>query len=146
LRRRFGPSGANWAQEHLRVAQWTPLVDVSEDEAGYVLRVELPRVKPEDAKFALEDGALTISGDRKFEVNGKSGNPHEQVYGRFVHRFVLPADACPAKINAHFKNGVFTVRVAKNDKGSHQQVETQGAAYDRIPDPECDPSGFGISE
>lgn len=142
----FDHSGANGTQEQARVAQWTPLVDLSEDEAGYVLRVELPRVKQEDAKLALEDGTLTITGDRKFEVNGESDNSHEQVYARFAHRFALPADACPAKINAQFRKGVFTVHVARNGNGSLGQVEDKVRPATEPHDPEQHSSGFGISE
>jgi HSP20 family protein len=106
--RRHGP------EEQVRVAQWIPLVSVSEDAAGYALRAELPRVKPEDVKIALEDGTLTITGDRKFDKNGKKDRRVEHAYGRFAHNFVLPADARPAKIRSVFKHGVLTVHLTKN--------------------------------
>ena len=146
LRSLFSRSRGHWAEEKTRVAQWIPLVSVSEEDARYVLRVELPRVEQEDVKLHLEDGTLTITGDRKFDQNGKKDHRVEHAYGRFVHSFVLPADACPAKISSVFKNGVLTVHFAKNDKGKARQMEVETAASDGIHSHECHPSGWGINE
>lgn len=146
LRSLFSRSRGHLAEEQAHVAQWIPLVDVSEDDARYVLRAELPRVKQEDVKLDLEDGTLTITGDRKFDQNGKKDHRVEHAYGRFAHSFVLPADARPAKISSVFKNGVLTVYLAKNDKGRPQQMEAESAASDRIPNHEYHSSGWGINE
>ena len=117
LRSLFSRSCGHGPEEHVRVAHWIPLVDVSEDAARYVLRVELPRVKQEDVKLNLADGTLTITGDRRFDQNGKKDHRVEHAYGRFAHSFVLPADARPAKVSSVFKNGVLTVHLAKNGCG-----------------------------
>jgi len=128
------------------VAQWIPLVDVSEDDAGYLLRAELPRVKQEDVKISVEDGTLTITGDRKLDQNGRKDHHVEHAYGRFAHSFALPAEARPAKVSSEFKNGVLTVHLAKNDKGRSRQVEAETAAHDRIPNHEYHSSGWGIND
>jgi HSP20 family protein len=146
LRSLFSRSRGHWAEEQTRVAQWIPVLEVSEDAAGYVLKAELPGVKQEDVKLNLEDGTLTITGDRKFDQNATRDQPVERAYGRFAHSFVLPADARPAKLSSVFTNGVLTVHLAKNDKGRPQQMEAESAACDGIPNHECHPSGWGTNE
>ena len=112
-------------EEPMRVADWTPLVDISEDAKEYLIKTELPEVKKEDVKITMEDGTLTITGDRKFEKeeNGKKYHRVERAYGSFGRSFSLPDDASPAKVTADFKDGVLKVHLAKNEKARPQQVE-----------------------
>jgi HSP20 family protein len=112
-------------EEPIRVADWAPLVDISEDNNEYLIKAELPDVKKEDVKITMEDGMLTIAGDRKFEKeeNGKKYHRVERAYGSFGRSFSLPDDASPAKVTADFKNGVLKVHLAKNEKARPQQVE-----------------------
>ena len=112
-------------EEPLRVPEWTPLVDISEDAKEYLIKTELPEVKREDVKITTEDGTLTITGDRKFEKeeNGKKYHRVERAYGSFSRSFSLPDNASPAKITADFKDGVLKVHLAKNEKARPQQVE-----------------------
>jgi len=110
----FSRSCVHWREQHLRVPQRVPLVAVSEDARGYVLKAELPQVKQEDVKITLEDGTLTITGDRKFNLNRKKDHPVEHASGRFAHSFEVPADARPAKVSAVFKSGVLTIHLAKS--------------------------------
>ena len=83
-----------------------------------MLKAELPQVKQEDAKITIDDGTLTITGDRTFDLNRKKDHPVEHAYGRFAHRFEVPVDARPAKVSAVFKNGVLIVHLAKSPCGS----------------------------
>jgi len=112
-------------EESMRVADWAPLVDISEDHNEYLIKAELPGVKKEDLKITLDDGMLTITGDRKFEneENGKKYHRVERAYGSFVRTFSLPDDASPGKVKAEFKEGVLTVRLAKDEKAKPRQVE-----------------------
>ncbi len=112
-------------EEPMRVADWTPLVDISEDGKEYLIKAELPEVKKEDVKITMEDGTLTIMGDRKFEKeeNGKKYHRVERTYGSFGRSFSLPDDASPGKVTADFKDGVLKVHLAKNAKARPQQVE-----------------------
>ena len=112
-------------EEPMRVADWAPLVDISEDRKEYLIKAELPEVKKEEVKITLEDGMLTITGDRKFEKeeNGKKYHRVERAYGSFLRTFSLPDDASPGKVSAEFKDGVLTVRLAKDEKAKPQQVE-----------------------
>ena len=112
-------------EEPLMVPEWTPLVDISEDAKEYLIKAELPEVKREDVKITMEDGTLTITGDRKFEKeeNGKKYHRVERAYGSFGRSFSLPDDASPGKVTADFKDGVLKVHLAKNEKPRPQQVE-----------------------
>ena len=110
----FSRPGVPWPEQPLRAPQRIPLVAVRENARGYVLKAELPQVKPEDAKITIDDGTLTIAGDRTFDLNRKRDHPAEHAYGRFAHSFEIPADARPAKVNTMFKNEVLTVHLAKS--------------------------------
>jgi len=114
-------------EELMRVPEWTPLVDISEDAKEYLIKAELPDVRREDMKITMEDGTLTIAGDRKYEKeeSGRKYHRVERAYGSFGRSFSLPDDASPAKVTADFKDGVLKVHLAKNEKARPQQVEVR---------------------
>jgi HSP20 family protein len=122
--RGLGPEGQ---EEPLAVAEWSPLVDISEDDKEYLIKAELPEVRKEDVKVTAEDGTLTIMGERKFEKEEKSKKYHrvERAYGSFGRSFSLPADASPGKVSAEFKDGLLTVHMVKDEKAKPQQVEVK---------------------
>jgi HSP20 family protein len=113
----------------MAVADWSPLVDISEDDNEYLIKAELPDVKKEDVKVTAEEGTLTIMGERKFEKEEKGKKYHrvERSYGSFVRNFSLPDDASPAKVSAEFKDGVLTVHLAKDEKAKPQHIEVKVA-------------------
>ena len=126
----LGRSPAQWPEgqeEPMAVAEWAPLVDISEDDKEYQIKAELPEVKTEDVKVTAEEGTLTITGNRKFEKEEKGKKYHrvERSYGSFVRNFSLPDDASPAKVSAEFKDGVLTVHLAKTEKAKPQQIEVK---------------------
>ncbi len=123
---------AHWPEgqeEPLTVAEWAPLVDISEDDKEYLIKAELPEVKKEDVKVTAEEGTLTIMGERKFEKEEKGKKYHrvERAYGSFVRNFSFPDDASPAKVTAEFKDGVLSVHLAKTAKTKPQQIEVKVA-------------------
>jgi len=127
---RFNRSPAQWPEgqeEPLAVAEWAPLVDISEDDHEYRIKVELPEVKKEDVKVTAEEGTLTIMGERKFEQEEKGRKYHrvERAYGSFGRSFSLPDDASPAKVSAEFKDGVLTVHLIKDERAKPQHVEVK---------------------
>ena len=128
-------SQVRWRDDHGRAPQWVPLVDVSEDARGYVLRAELPQVKENDAKITMEDGTLTIAGNRRFDRNSKKDRRVEHAYGRFAHSFTLPEDARPARVTAVFKDGLLTVHLTKNDKVSSRPARSKGSLPDTVGQP-----------
>lgn len=112
-------------QKPMAAPEWSPLVDISEDEREYLIKAELPEVKKEDVKVTAEGGTLTIMGERKFE-NGEQGRTYhrvERAYGTFGRSFALPPDANPARISADFKEGLLTVHLAKDEKAQPQKID-----------------------
>ena len=114
-------------EEPPAVTEWSPLVDISEDDQEYRIKAELPEVKKEDVKVTAEAGTLTIMGERKFEQEEKGRKYHrvERAYGSFGRSFSLPEDASPGKVSAEFKDGVLTVHLLKDVKTKPQQVEVK---------------------
>lgn len=110
-------------------AAWLPLVDVSEDEHEYLIKAELPEVRKEDVKVTVENGVLTVAGERKFEKEQKEKRYHriERAFGAFTRSFSVPEDADAAKVAAEFKDGVLTVRLAKSEKARPKSVEVKVA-------------------
>jgi len=118
---------ANGGKEALTVAQWSPLVDITEDEKEYLIKAELPGLKKEDVRLTVENDVLTVSGERKFEKeeNGKKYHRIERAYGSFVRSFSLSEDADERHVTADFKDGVLQVHLAKSAKAKPKAVEIQ---------------------
>jgi HSP20 family protein len=116
-------------REEITLADWMPLADITEDEKEYLIKAELPELKKEDVKVTVENGVLTISGERKFEKEEKKKKYHrvERGYGTFVRSFTLPDDADGNKIKAEFKNGVLTVHLPKSEHAKPKQIEVNVA-------------------
>jgi len=116
-------------QENITVAEWAPLVDITEDEKEYLIKAELPEVKKGDVRVRVEDGVLYISGQRNFEKEEKGKRYHriERAYGSFTRSFSLPDDADPQQVNADFKDGVLSVHVAKDEKARPKSIEVKVA-------------------
>lgn len=128
----LGQAPARWngsKEENMTVAQWAPLVDITEDDREYVIKAELPEVRKEDVKLTVENGTLNISGERTFEKEDKGLRYHrvERSYGAFVRSFVLPDDADASKVAAEFKDGVLRVRVQKHEKALPKSIEIKVA-------------------
>jgi HSP20 family protein len=116
-------------EETLTAAEWSPLVDVSETDKEYLIKAELPEVKKEDVKVTIEDGALHISGERKFEKEEKDRKYHriERSYGSFERVFVLPEGAKAGEVKATFHDGMLEVRLPKSEKPQAKTVEVNVA-------------------
>ena len=96
---------------------WSPVTDVREDEDGLQLSMELPGLSQDDVKVSLENGVLSISGEKKREVEeGKEGSDYrvvERRYGRFERSFTLPRGIDSDKVSAKFENGVLEIALPK---------------------------------
>ena len=95
--------------------EWRPTVDISETDKQYLIKADLPEVKKEDVDVSVENGVLTISGERHYEAEEETETKHriESMYGRFSRSFTLPSDADEAKISAKSKDGVLRVSIPK---------------------------------
>ena len=114
-------------EEPLAVVEWSPLVDITEDDKEYLIKAEVPEVKEGDVKVRVEDGVLYISGERNFEKEEKGKRYHriERAYGSFTRSFSLPEDADPQLVNAEFKDGVLSVHVAKDKNARPKSIEVK---------------------
>lgn len=112
-------------QQPLIATEWSPPVDIIEDDKQYLIKAELPEVSKEDVKVTLENGMVTIRGERKFEKEEKEKKYHciERGYGCFMRSFTLPADADPNQVSADFKDGVLQVRLGKCEEKVPKQIE-----------------------
>ena len=100
------------------VAQFTPQVDIAETEKQFEIELAVPGLKKEDIKINLEEGKLSISGERKLEKEEKGKNFHarETHYGAFSRSFYLPDTVNAEKIEAQYTDGILHVTVPKDEK------------------------------
>jgi HSP20 family protein len=111
-------------EETVSLPEWTPAVDIVEDEREFLVKAELPEMKREDIKVTVEDRVLTITGERKQEKEEKNKRFHrvERSYGSFSRSFTLPATAGD-KVTAEFKDGLLRVHLPKDGKPAGRTVE-----------------------
>ena len=121
-------SGTN-GKETMIVADWTPSVDISETEGEYLIKAEIPDVKKEDVKVTVEDGVLTIQGQRKQEKEEKGTKYHriERSYGSFVRTFSLPDVIETDRVKAEFKDGVLNLHLPKSERAKPKAIEVKVA-------------------
>ena len=114
-------------KETMVVADWVPSVDVSETEGEYQIKAEIPDVKKEDVKVTVEDGVLTIQGERKQEKEEKGKKYHrvERSYGSFIRSFTLPDLVDEEKVKAEFKDGVLNLLLPKSEKAKPKAIEVK---------------------
>jgi HSP20 family protein len=114
-------------REPLATAEWSPLVDITEDEKEYAVKAELPDVKKDDIKVTVQDNTLYITGERKTEKEEKGKRYHriERSYGSFERSFTLPEDADPKKITSDFRDGVLTVHLGKSPETQPKSIEVK---------------------
>ena len=119
----------NGGQELMTITEWTPSVDIIEDEKEWLVKADLPEVKKEDVKVSVENGVLTITGERKLEKVEKDKKYHriERSYGNFLRSFALPDGADGSKVNAEFKDGMLKVHLPKSEKARPKAVEVKVA-------------------
>jgi len=97
--------------------EWAPAVDLAEDDENYTIPADLPDVKKEDMKLSVENGYLTLSGERRHESEDKDSKKKyhriERSYGSYQRRFALPENVDANKISANFEDGVLEVTIPK---------------------------------
>ena len=108
---------------------WAPAVDIFEKDQNLVIRAEMPGLNREDIEVGMENGVLTLKGERKREAEFNEGDAYrlERVYGTFTRSFSLPTTVDPAKIEAVYKDGVLEVTVPKLEAAKPKKVQIQAA-------------------
>src|SRR5881398_347600 len=113
----------------LTVADWSPEVDISEDDRGYLLKADLPEMKKDDVRVTVEDRILSVSGERKAQKEDQKKKFHriERSFGTFRRSFTLPEDADSTKVTAEFRDGVLKVHLPTTPvaKSKARQVKVQ---------------------
>ena len=120
----------NGGKELLTVADWAPVVDIQETETEYLVKAELPEIRKEDVKVTIENGVLTLQGERRQEKEEKGKRFHrvERAYGTFLRTFTVPLDAEEDKVAAEFKDGILRVHLPKTTKPRPKAVEVKVAS------------------
>ncbi|MFQ5647184.1 MAG: Hsp20/alpha crystallin family protein [bacterium] len=105
--------------------QWSPTVDIYEEDGHYRVKADLPGIQQKDVKVSLENGVLTIKGERTLEHKEKGEDYHlvERRSGRFQRCFRLPGKVDAGKIDARFENGVLDVTLPKVEKEKEIQIK-----------------------
>ena len=130
LNRMFArPAVRTNGKETLTVADWSPTVDISETDGEYLIKAELPEVKKDDVKVTLEDGILTIQGERRREKDEKTTKYHrvERSYGSFVRSFSLPDQVDENGVKAEYRDGMLNLRIPKSEKTKPRAIEVKVA-------------------
>ena len=118
----FGPENRELASRG-----WAPAVDIYETGNNLVIKAELPGIDPKDVDVRVENGTLTISGERKSEKDVKEGNYHrvERSYGSFVRSFNLPPTVSSENVTAEYKDGILTLNLAKREEAKPKTIKIQ---------------------
>jgi HSP20 family protein len=111
--------------ESSRLYEWRPAANISETDSEYLIKAELPEVAKKDIDVTVNEGIITIKGERRMEKNDESEKQPriESFYGSFSRSFSLPADVDSSKIHAESKDGVLTVRLPKLEAKKPRAIE-----------------------
>ncbi|KPV40291.1 heat-shock protein Hsp20 [Thiohalorhabdus denitrificans] len=108
-------------------ADWRPAVDVQEGQSSYTITADLPGVDPKDIDVSLENGVLTIQGERKddrSEVDGEYKRI-ERIRGTFFRRFTLPDTADAENVKAKSRNGTLEIVIPKQEKVQPRKIQVE---------------------
>ena len=119
---RYGDDG-----DQLATSDWVPAVDIKEEDDRFVIHADVPGVDPKDIEVNMEDGVLSIKGERQSErTDEREGYKRvERVRGSFFRRFSLPDTANADAISARSKNGVLEVVIPKQEKVLPKRIQVE---------------------
>ena len=119
LNRLFGENS------NIVTSDWVPVVDIKEEKDRFVLDADLPGVDRDNIDITMEDGVLSIRGERHLEdvTDGGEYKRVERAHGRFYRRFALPDEADPDKISARCSNGVLEVVIPKRESVQPKRIQ-----------------------
>jgi HSP20 family protein len=120
-----GRTPARRDEENFLAGSWAPPVDIVEGKDKVELKVELPGFKENQVQLTVEEGLLTIRGERKFESENKEENYHriERSYGTFVRSFTLPRTVDQNRIQANFADGILSIEMSKREETKPRQIQ-----------------------
>ena len=108
-------------------SDWTPAVDIKEEDGRYLLHADLPGVKAEDIEVSMDKGVLTIKGERQSEKKSEEEDYKrvERQYGMFYRRFSLPDSANADAIEAHSEHGVLKITIPKQEVAQSRRISVK---------------------
>ena len=117
-------SAAEGDRSSIVTSNWTPAVDIKEEDQRFVLKADIPGVDPKDIDITMDDGVLTIKGDRKHESEEEANGYTrvERSHGIFYRRFSLPDTADAERVTAKGENGVLEVVIPKHEKVQPRRI------------------------
>jgi HSP20 family protein len=106
---------------------WAPRVDIAETENEFIIKAEVPEVKKDEVKISVDNGVLSIQGERKQEKEEKGKKFHrvERYYGSFTRSFTLPDNVDETKIEASFKDGMLNIQIPKSEKSKPKAIDVK---------------------
>ena len=129
MNRLFGRTYGGEREDVVPQGAWAPELDIFETEDKFTVVLELPGMTTDDVSITVENGVLTVSGERQFYKDVKEDSFHriERRYGNFVRRITLPQQADTTKISAGMKDGVLTIDVPKAEQSKPRKIEVKAA-------------------
>ena len=124
----FGESrlvnGGEGDRSSIVTSNWAPAVDIKEENERFVLKADIPGVAPSDIEVTMEDGVLTIKGERRHESE-EDANGYKRIersFGTFYRRFSLPDSANAERVTAKGKDGVLEIVIPKHEKVQPRRI------------------------
>lgn len=124
---RLFQAGDESDQSNVVTSQWTPRVDIREEDKRFVILADVPGVDPSEIEIQMDKGILSIKGERRNEVAEQSGklSRSERTTGVFYRRFSLPDSADADGISASGKHGVLEISIPKRPESSPRRINIQ---------------------
>lgn len=112
-------------QSNVETSHWCPTVDIIEEADKFLIQADIPGVAPEKIEVHMEEGVLTLKGEKKHShsENKEGFTRQERSIGTFYRRFSLPDTADPESISAKSEHGVLFISIPKKEKGAARQIK-----------------------
>jgi len=104
------------------IGDWMPVVDIDETDDAFIVKAELPGVEKDDVSVNIDNGVLTIKGEKKTATEDKKRHRVECTYGSFVRSFTLPQAIKTEKVEAKYKNGILNLTIPKSEEEKPKQI------------------------
>jgi HSP20 family protein len=122
------PFWSNFQRQTQLFSGWSPALDIYQNHDNVIARVELPGMRKEDIEISLQDGMLTISGERKSESQeGDKAERTERYTGKFRRSVSLPTMVDANKVTATYRDGILTVTLPKAEEAKPKQIQVNVA-------------------
>ena len=128
MNRVFGEYYRGADDDVMRRGTWVPPVDIYDTGNNeLVIKAELPDMSKEDIEITVENGSLTLKGEKKMDsgIRDEHCRRIERAYGTFSRSFSLPPTVDPSKVSADYKNGVLTIKLPVREEAKPKQIQVQ---------------------